>query len=187
MTYLEKLEKVINLTEPLFHLSDSQLSEVTIEDNDPIDEGGFGLIYLISPKVTLKEYKCISVKQSILFAADEIISSLDFKYGLVPLSVVKLKENGHFALIKKYIHRNISTDKFNSLPISVRTEFDTALQQYKVDTKGKIYRVDTQSPLAGIISWESYEYTETDEDIESHLESRLNFLRYLLEEIKKEK
>jgi len=187
MTYLKKLEKVVSLTNSLFNLSDSQFSEVIIGDNDPIDEGGFGFIYLISPKVILKEYKCESIKQSMLFAADEIISSLDFKYGLIPLSVVRLKENHHFALTKKYIHWNIPTDRFNSLPISVLAEFDTALQQYKVDAKDKIYRVDTQSPLAGLISWKSNEYTDNiDEDIKSHLESRLISLKYLLKKIKKE-
>lgn len=184
MTYLKKLNKVVSLTQQLFNSSNSLIPDFVIESFDPIDEGGFGAIYLISPTLILKEYKCTTVKQSLLFAADEILSSLDFRYGLVPSSIVQLKENGHFALIKRYIHNNISVDKFNKLPISVRAEFDTAIQQYKVDNKGKIYRIDTQSSLALIISWETSAYTNSDEDIEFHLESRASHLRSLLEELK---
>lgn len=136
----------------------SELKHIDKSSETAIDSGAFGDIYNYKDNLIVKVYvpdnrlKNIKRKQ-LLWALDETIGSLQLKYGLTPIEVVWIPSLQRVGLIKQYIPYDCSMSQYGRIQdeIGVIYTFDTAHQQFRVDSDHNIHRVDTQTILANVI------------------------------------
>jgi len=113
-----------------------------------IDGGCFGNIYRISPRRVLKVYDCVNEREGIKLAEDERKGAGLYYNGLPVLRIVRVKLRGAYRIgvIKRYLPREVDYDAVQWIcDVNKQDRCDFGERQYRADSRGRIYRVDTQT------------------------------------------
>lgn len=109
-----------------------------------IGKGSFGDVYRISSRRVVKVYK-EELIDGLYCAKDEKIGAKLFENGLPVLKIVRVthKDKEYIGVIKRYLPNEAT--HYDRLPNTGYDATDWGPDQYRKDSKGKPYRVDTQT------------------------------------------
>jgi hypothetical protein len=110
-----------------------------------IGEGSFGQVFRISPRRVIKVF--FDRQNEARLIGDEIKGAETLPYALPVLKVVEVKRpDGRIqkGLLKRYIPKEISSKVLYQLSRGKQLGFDAHEKNFRVDSRGKVWRVDTQ-------------------------------------------
>lgn len=124
------------------------MNMIDTKDLKMIGHGLYGEVYRLSPQRVLKVYKTYDTKRYNLFLKDEIEGSKR-KWSLPVIRTIKVRYNGRIVkgLVKRYIPNEFDSDHDFMRKIKenkIRLWCDDHYQNFRMDKKGNIYRIDTQ-------------------------------------------